>query len=254
MERCSRRPLSIPPEHILLIAREKLFNGESHIDLDKVLSLGVGNEECDWLLANYKQLKLEPSGRADYYIAILSDDPEVKRRLLRQSADKGFLPAMAEFGFSYGQYDIFLQAVKLEDPLALFYYGFGEKDQDALLKSATLGHSGAMLRLELNYDDDRFLGLSILYGGREHFTMGKFSPKFTIGQQLEGYKQIWNDGVELRSCWNDCVELYLNVTHAARRAALQTLQIPGLHRDVLQIIAKLVYSSRWESDMWQRAS
>ena len=68
---------------------------------------------------------------------------------------------------------------------------------------------------------------------------------FALGRELEGIDQSLYDWTSL------CVEFYLNTSHRARQAALQSLFLVGLPRDVARVIAQKVYASRLtDIELW----
>lgn len=73
-----------------------------------------------------------------------------------------------------------------------------------------------------------------------------------VGRELEGFEQLWPNR-QLFSDHARCVDFYLAITHAARRAALQTvvaMREIGLLRDLAMLIARLVYQSRGDAVAW----
>ena len=73
------------------------------------------------------------------------------------------------------------------------------------------------------------------------------------GRELEGYDQFWDADKQPHDSFSRCIDVYLTVTHRARRAALQTvagLRELGLPRDVAVLIGRAVYATRTDAWSW----
>ncbi len=81
---------------------------------------------------------------------------------------------------------------------------------------------------------------------------------FVIGRELDGVDQFWDANKKILRNWQQCVDVYLNVTRRARVAALQTvfamknfvIGCRRIGRDIATLLAKLVYLSREEAVAW----
>ena len=80
---------------------------------------------------------------------------------------------------------------------------------------------------------------------------------YAAGRELEGYSQIWDSGYlyEPNQPYVErSIDVYLTVTHRARRAALQTVaglwQVVGLPHDVAVLIGRAVYETRADARAW----
>ena len=307
------RLASIPPDHLLLMAREWVFGGNnwntSAAHVTKVLESAAarGSEESGWLLDKLRSkgkvhefgrdrrakerwvaeiIATEDSPRAQYYrgVALLGlgvRDAGVE--LLRQSAEAGFAPAMSRLGVAVGDEDEkmawFRKAAELNDPDGLCELAdrVEEGRFQLLCGAAARGHVYSMRRLASNYSDRlspvemaTFGTRFVLYTDlKNRFTsiIGDAAQRFdneqasandlavlcAAGRELEGYDQLWDAGRHPHDSWMPCIEVYLTVTHRARRAALQTvvgLRELGLPRDVAVLIGRAVYATRTDARAW----
>ena len=74
------------------------------------------------------------------------------------------------------------------------------------------------------------------------------------GRELEGFGEFWDEGRRPDESYLRCIDVYLSVTHRARRAALQTvagLRELGLPRDVAVLIGRAVYDTRLDAWAWR---
>ena len=82
---------------------------------------------------------------------------------------------------------------------------------------------------------------------------------FAMGRELEGYQSFWDQPVcevlSSNALLSQCVETFLEISHRARRAALFTVVMLLEHRfprDVARMIARIVYQSRENPELWDK--
>ena len=308
------RLASIPPDHLLLMAREwvlgdgyNTFN-KSVAHVTKVLESAAarGSEESGWLLDKLRSkgaipefgddwsskwrwvaeiIATEGSPWAQYYrgVALLElGEEDAGLKLLRQSAEAGFAPAMSWLGANVKGDEKFAwirKAAELNDPDGLNSLAdlVEESRFELLCKAAARGHARSMWRLA-NIFSDRlspvevatFDARHVLYTGDRIFigpvvgaTVQRLRAESleandvpvlrAAGRELEGYDKLWDAGRPLDASRMRCIDLYLTVTHGARRAALQTvagLREIGLPRDVALLIGRAVYATRTDAWSW----
>lgn len=266
--RPSRRDklLSISPDQLLLIARYKLSN---YIDLNvEILKSAAvrGNEECAWFLENDFT---ENSARAQYYQGLKTYcfDSVIGVKLLRKSAKNGFVPAMSELGqvLNYNDEEERVawirKAASLNDANGLYLLStlVASMDFDLLYSAAIQGIPLAIWNLISVFRDRLsltevmvFCARYVLISGSDSYLgpvienvieSGNVGMMYVAGRELEGYSVIWNNEKTPKEVWLQCIEVYLDEMHRARRAALQTTfglrRILG--RDVAGMIGKMIY-------------
>jgi hypothetical protein len=292
---------SIPPDHLLLMAREWVFgddnNNTSTAHVTKVLEAARGSEESGWLLDKLRSkgdipefgddwkakwrwvaeiMATEDSPRANYYRGASLrglDDSGTGMKLLRQSAEAGFAPAMVWLGIELENEEgmAWIQrAAALNDPEALREMSFRFTDRkrfELLSDAASRGHADSIYRLA-NWVSDRsspveaatFGARYILYTCdltheiRSVVESSDLAVVYAAGRELEGYEQFWDTDSHPHDVYLHCIDAYLTIMHSARQAALQT--IAGLKqylgRDVARLIGKMVYDTRQSdaSEWW----
>ena len=202
-------------------------------------------------------------------------------KLLRQSAEAGFAPAMSWLGVELDDEEEkmawMLKAAELNDPDWLYELscrveigGF-----ELLCEAAARGHALSMWRLAelfldrlLPVEAATFGARYVLYSGSKALITPQIRDASrrldsqqadandvavlcAAGRELEGYDQLWDNGRRPHETFLRCIDLSLSVTHRARRAALQTvagLREVGLPRNVAVLIGKLVCATR--TDAW----
>lgn len=230
-------------------------------------------------------LSNEDSPRANYYRARSTPGLEYGSGLgwglMLRSAENGFAPAMSQMGIRLSRMEgtpWLLRAAERNDPDALCYLSFrsNSKQLDLLLASAKAGHVGSMSwlasegidelgRLEcatqqarsvfLNHHEDfvPWLSESLKRLQEGEYTGEDVQLVFNYGRELEGFDQFWDEGESVDVDHLRSIEVYLLLSHRARRAALQAvvaLKQLGLPRDVAVLIARHVYGSRGEAVVW----
>jgi hypothetical protein len=290
---------SIPPDHLLLIAREWVLCGDdtwntSTAHVTKVLEAAKDvSEESGWLLDKLRSkgdipefgddedaklrwvaeiMATDNSPRAQYYrgraLWELGDDDDDCLKLLRQSADAGFAPAMSELGSNFEDEEglAWLQrAGALNDPEALREMALRSTDRkrfELLSEAASRGHADSMYLLASEFADRlttvetaTFDARYILYTcdltheirSVVEYAGGDLAVLYAVGRELEGYEQFWDTDKHPHGVYLPCIDVYLTVMHRARQAALQA--VTGLRqylggRDVARLIGKIVYGTR----------
>jgi len=309
--RASRKPKldTIPTDWLVLVARDWLFSrgagncNSSVAHVTKVLDSAAarGNEEAAWLqrvMANIpefglwskkneeakcvwlmERLKTENGPRAQYYRGVASLFLD-GLSLLRQSAENGFIPAMAEFGWRMMDtqpqeaLNWLRKAAERNNPEGLFWLGELQVDDVERLKllraAAQQGHVEAMQRLGWSFLKSYVPALeAAVISARYVLLTGDFDEDisgidplehaddiqlmFVVGRELEGYDQFWDEGRHLVKNLARCIHVYLTVSHRARCAALQTISALKQHmfpRDMAVLIAQYVYLTREDAIAW----
>lgn len=265
--------LSIPPDHLLLMAFRWICDLEQStayaVKLLESASIR-GHKESDWLLEKVrtippkaesktakrlwldKVMKNEDNPWANFYRGFIATLFGGNRDLLKRSSDAGFTRAMAHMA----DHAWILKSAELNDPHGLFLrYRWIDHNVDTLLRAANLGSLESMARLiDDHYDQISTEDFSIFTGryllGTGYHRKLHHSDPYLIGRELEGYEQFWDPVYYPNNEYQDCIQLYLDTIHLARRAALQmTFGLrPILGRDVAQMIGKMVYEMRTD---WQ---
>jgi TPR repeat protein len=301
-ERASRydKLLSIPVDHLLLMARHWVFDGAnyntSEAHLTKVLEAASkgGNNESSWLLDKLRPVpkfdknmvaKLEwlteimateadSNPQAQYYrgraLMGLGDRDGTGWKLLRQSAEAGFAPAMSWLGtVVYDKEERLmwlLKASELNDPEGMFWLSDCVKEGrfELLCKAVAHGYAGSMYRLaeelsdrlslvEVAYYSARYILYSgIITHAAAELDTNNLAVMYVAGRELEGYDQFWDADRHPHGLYLRCIDVYLTIMHRARRAALQV--VLGLRRyvgrDIARLIGQMVYSTRTEAQVW----
>ena len=307
------RLASIPPDHLLLMAREWVLSGfnrntsVAHVTRALESAAARGSEESGWLLdklrskgdipefGKYQLPKLrwfaeimatEDSPRAQFYrgraLRWLGDG-DSGLKLLWQSAEAGFAPAMSELGVVVRDradgIALIRKAAELNDPDGLFLLANRVKEGrfELLCEAASRGHADSTCRLAGDFSDRlssvevaTFGARFVLYSGNHVFVgpgiedmvqrsragslgANDVAVLYAAGRELEGYDQLWDAGRHPNEVLIRCVDIYLAVMHRARRAALQTvagLREIGLPRDVAVLIGRIVYETRTDAWAW----
>ncbi len=314
-ERKSRVPKldTIPPDHLVLIAREWLkgdvCNNSSGFVMRVLASATArGSEEAAWLLdvitrgdGSIPEFGVDWTNKCRWLAESLVDDDTARAQyyrgraldmigdtrgleLLRRSAASGFSAAMSVLGWrmistKQGEGMEWLQrGAELNDANGLCWLSqFDVTREFSLRLSAEKhGHFGTMWILAEKHADkfdavsraalraryalwsgsrvavfeaDSALRLiSELRAGKEEWQI-----VFAVGRELEGFEQVWDEERHLTTELQKCVEFFVTVAHRARRAALQAvaaLRFLGLSKDVAVLIAKLVYKTRDDAQIW----
>jgi TPR repeat protein len=188
---CLDRLASIPPDHLLLIARAWIFcdgfnQNKSATHVTKVLeaaaSKGGDNDESGWLLDKLRPvpefgkdweakrrwiaeiMAAEASPWAQYYRGRSLwglDNRDCGLKLLRQSAEAGYAPAMSYLGIALGRSSEdwltwLRKAAELKDPDGLCQSASRVKEErefELLLEAAARGRALSMLRLANIFSD-----------------------------------------------------------------------------------------------------
>lgn len=278
-ERSSRmdKLKSIPPDHLLLMARGWIFDynyNKSVAHVTNVLEAAAkGSEESDWLLDKLRSkceipkfndnlhfnwtwlaeiMSTEDSPRAKYYrgvsLWLLGDSEDNVMELMRQSAEAGFAPAMSWLGDKDDDSEWLCKAVELKDPDGIYALAHDDMDFELLCEAAALGNTDSMYLLARNFQDRlshieiaTFEARRILYGGWGNCKMVNskdIDVVYVTGRELEGYEQFWDKYNYLDESYLRCIDVYLTVMHRARQAALQT--VTGLGRFVGRDVARLI--------------
>lgn len=188
---------SIPPDHLLLMARDGIFDearNSSTMHVIKVLEVAAkGSEEGAWLLDKLRSMgdvhgfgrmrflveimSTEDSPRAKYYrgraLRKISDDDD-GFELVRQSAEAGFAPAMSWLGgVDHGKW--FCKSAELKDPDGLYFLACDSEEEKAFgmhCCAAALGNYNSMHLLVRLFSKQlsqveaaTFEGRQVLYGG-----------------------------------------------------------------------------------------
>jgi hypothetical protein len=205
--------------------------------------------------------------------------------LLRQLYESGYTPAISSYAWScrQGQDDmcpLLRKAVEFGDSEACLFLGKKVKSEAIAIftRGAEMGnvecmdllvveqkHIATVSLANIFWDASRccfgYLGsyghvsrylescLELLDKGRED--LETFQAVFVAGRVFADTDEYWPDheNIELQDHYPTnfaCVNVYLTVTHCARRAALQILALAdhGINKDVALVIAKRVYESR----------
>lgn len=205
--------------------------------------------------------------------------------LLRTSAEGGFVPAMAELGNhqQLGEEGLIWlrKAVEHNDPCGLHRMALNNPSARFALCTAAAkrGHPESMRLLGFTCFETlgsiecasllaRAMLLSgwkppstdNLWAGVKSIKAGQASPGevqlvYNFGRELEGFAQFWdaNHRLGLDYQYKYSIDVYLAVSHGARRAALQLilgLRERGVPRDVALMIAKFLYKSRNDAAAW----
>ena len=279
-ERSSRidKLKSIPPGHLLLMARGWLFghnNNKSVAHVTNVLEAAArGSEESDWLLDKLRSKGEIPKFHANWHenwswlaeIMSTEDSPRAKyyrgvslwmigysgydwMEPMRQSAEAGFAPAMSWLGDKDDDNKWLCKAVELKDPDGLYQLAYdGDKREFELLcEAAARGNTDSMYLLARNFPDRlspveaaTFEARRILYDGFGHdkASLKDLDVVYVTGRELEGYERFWDKRNYLDNSYLHCIDVYLTVMHRARQAALQT--VTGLRRFVGRDVARLI--------------
>ena len=173
----------------------------------------------------------------------------------------------------------FRKAAELNDPAGLHQMGVlvEEGRFELLCKAAARGHALCMWRLASEFSDRlspvevaTFGARFVLYSGNHIFVgpgiddmvqrsragslgANDVAVLYAAGRELEGYDQFWDACRHPHDSYLRCINVFLTVTHRARRAALQTvagLRELGLPRDVAVLIGKMVYATRTDAWSW----
>lgn len=286
--RPSRRDklLLITPMQLLIIVRDWLFGFYAICDMIHVLRSAAerDDEESIWLMGKIHdipkfgsawKLRLQwlvstmttdDSSYANYYrgrALFRLGEKDTGIMFLRKSANAGFASAMAELGYCLvleGIKEIgwMEKAAEREDPDGFYWVAVGENSFKHLRNAVSRGHIYAMNVLALSHkcklspvDILTFQARYMLLSGDEHKMDNSYH--FIIGRELEGYEQLWGSYWKPKKEYLGSIELYLDITHRARRAALQTtvgLRM-RLGRDVARLIGKMVYESRDDVEVWK---
>ena len=309
------RLVSIPPDHLLLMAREWMFGGnnfnKSVAHVTRVLESAAarGSDESGWLLDKLRSkgaipefgddgkakrrglakiMATDDTPRAQYYrgralVRRLGNEDDAGLKLLRQSAKAGFAPAMSRLGLVVEDEDEKLtwlrKAAELNDPDGLYQLALwvGEGRFELLCEAAARGHAGRMWSLAEEFFDRlspveaaTFGARHVLYTGLKYRvgpSVGEAAQRMENGQadandvavlcatgrELEGYDQLWDVDKLPHESHLCCIDVFLTVTHRARRAALQTvagLRELGLPRDVAVLIGRMVFATRTDAWSW----
>lgn len=205
--------------------------------------------------------------------------------LLRQAAKSGFTPAMAELGsglsqISYDETADWLQkAVDLNDPDALYYATIHNnlKQVDWWREAANRGQLNSMFSLGLlsaglisTLETVKFSARYICLKSSSYriiqdielaFKRVRFSEMsgedikmlFVAGRELQGYEEFWNTGLQLPKRLTKCIDLYLNLCHVVRLAAIHTVLASyhgGFPRDIAKLLGQYVYRTRHDVPVW----
>jgi hypothetical protein len=305
---------SIPPDHLLLIAREWVVSrgynnyNTSVAHVTKVLESAAarGSEESGWLLDKLRSkgaipefgtwqvnrrwlaevMASDESPRAQYYRGLALwwlGDKDAGLKLLRQSAEAGFAPAMSWLGVALAEGEEKMawlrKAAKLNDPDGLFWLSNRVEEErfELLCKAAAQGHTQSIGCLVSEFSDRlspvevaAFGTRFVLYSGwtayvepiiraaaqqmdNKQACANDLAVLCAAGRELEGYDQLWDADKHPHDSYLQCIDVHLTVTHRARRAALQA--VTGLRqylgRDVARLIGKMVYDTRQtEAHTW----
>jgi hypothetical protein len=312
----SDRLALIPPDHLLLIAREWISNGynenSSVKHVTKVLESAAarGDKESGWLLDKLRSrggvpefglvvakrrwveevMASDDSPWAQYYRGEAlwrRNEIDAGSKLLKQSAEAGFAPAMSWFGSTLAEGEEKMawvcKAAKLNDPDGLYHLALRVTIGvfELLCAAAARGHVKSMRRLVGQFAD-RFSAVEVatldarhvFYCGNSWYVRpgvrnsvqqckvnsldaNNIAVVCATGRELEGYDQFWDSGKHPHDSHVQCIDIYLAVTHRARRAALQTvagLRELGLPRDVAVLIGKMVYATRTDAWSWWKSN
>lgn len=214
---------SIPPEHLLLVARTWLFDmntNETNVDIHKALKSAAdrGNLESAWLLD-----KLPPNNNINvlekfkliaeimctednpwgwYYrgraTCLIGRDGYFGLELLRKSANADFLPAI--YCLSYcSVYEqernvASVKSIDLEYPDALFFC----RDFNSFYKAATKGHVKSMRGLLYDYIDRLTNVEKAMFGARCLLLNGKVPSSFR--QIVTGGLRLLDTGTADTEC------------------------------------------------------
>jgi hypothetical protein len=217
----SDRLASIPPDHLLLMARNWTLGGDNYnisaAHVTKVLASAAArgnNEESGWLLDKLHNIPefgedlkakwrwvaeimaTEDSPRAQYYQGVALwqlDEDDASLNLLRQSAEAGFAPAMSYLGSVVEDEEEkmawFRKAAELNDPDGLYelarHVEVGRFE--LLCEAAARGHAGSMYRLA-NTFLDRLSPVEVTTLGARHVI---YSGNWTFaGPTIEDAKDV----------------------------------------------------------------
>ena len=285
--RVSRVPKlrSMDTGHLVELARDYVLHRATpfYMELANKMMMEAasrGNEEGRWVLERDD----DSSAIAKYYSYMEiedADDDYVGIDLLRESAERGFPPAMSCLGTVLLQQDddeesiMWLQrAASLNDPLGMYRlakHTTAEDERYALiLRSAELGccdsmeellerygkRLGLISRVFFNaksclYDDYAYSSTDIdaIFDRRKDghdFDELDVQALYVAGKEMEGYECLWPPDQRANLEHQLVIDFYLDLSHRARRAALQTVVAlrPLLGHDVARMIARHVYATR----------
>jgi hypothetical protein len=169
-------------------------------------------------------------------LGILTDD----KSLLQRAIDAGYRPACYDMMSRYG--DLFV-SVDPEDVSTMIYMYNKTANYKLLLRANFL--SGAFHTIQETACACRRFNQHIA-------NASDIQVMYDTGCEMDGYDELWNNNRNTNI--DQCIQLYLYIVHKARLAALQTLAIRGICRDVLRIIAKKVYASKCDASGWYSRS
>lgn len=219
----------------------------------------------------------------------LNQFDEVGEALILQSAESGFAPAMGELGrprWTSFQKDSealdWLQRAADDNNVdGLYYLGQLSFEKPNLQKhyyelGAAHGDARCMYFAATDWPNHVYFNAALAARGllldavtdRLHrivYMMTRFAIKptdhngFAMGRELEGYQSFWDQPVcevlSSNALLSQCVETFLEISHRARRAALFTVVMLLEHRfprDVARMIARIVYQSRENPELWDK--
>jgi hypothetical protein len=247
---------TIPKEQLIHVMR-RLCSIQGYLENPKLVNLLriIGNDESAWLLncPNWDDDSIYSHfymGRSLNCITFLT-----------KAANAGFAPAMCRLGGISGERAWVQKAIDLGYKPAQYemYAIFGDN-----FTSFDPQDCYTMLYMAIRRNDFKLKTKSYFLSGvfdvtidgnRACYRFNKFTADkhdlrimFDIGRELEGFEELWPKGKDAEAI--QCVEFYLDIVHKARLAALQVMAIPGLFRDIKRIIARLVYATRADVNLW----
>jgi hypothetical protein len=234
-------------------------DSESAWLLDKLHSKGttlkIASKER-WV-ADVMESESKSSSMAQYYRASAMcrlGEHTSFLRLIRQSAEGGYAPAMARMGHMSTDVDTRLdwitKATKLKDPDALFYsfvYVNDGNGYDHCLNAINHPERATFIQNAV------FCARYVLYSGDVSFiplSTVSLPVLYAAGREIEGYDQFWDKGRHPHEAYQRAIDVYLTELHRARRAALQAtfcLSV-SLGKNVARLIGKMVYQTRGYGD------
>lgn len=219
-------------------------------------------------------------------------DPRGKALLLTL-IERGFVPAIGELGgycwqmredFGEGR-ALVRRAAELGDPIGMYWLGEDREEPwfELWTRAASMGHCRALWWLG---NDGRgkldavkcaqLCARGVLYSGNfdrwccpdallaylrrlcysydgDPVTQLEMEVMYAVGRELQGHELFWDYDTVMNPEYRMTIVHYMSVSHAARRAALQTvvvMRMMRLPRDIATVIAKLVYASREDVSAW----
>jgi hypothetical protein len=249
--------------------------------LDKLHDVPDGGSPWYRMMCFAEIIANEDSSRAHYYqgMVLLQLGQYGGVKLVKRSADAGFAPAMSELGNELGlnkeanleeSMEWIRKAAVLKDPVGLYFLSFLVKKEkfELVRESAIRGYAPSMKILAKDFstrlspvEAATFSARHVLLSGNNHYVPAVIAMAvmeedldilYAAGRELEGYEALWDKCKLPYAAHLKCIDVYLTITHRARRASLQTTV--GLRqyigRDVARLIGQMVYQTRAEAWWW----